>query len=354
LSALDPRLAPFDALVKAKQHFVLSTHVNPDGDGLGSEVALGLYLKACGKDVTVFNDGRAPHNFAFLERLLPLEAFDPARAEELFARAEVLVVLDMQNRERLGRVAPFVDRPGLTTVILDHHVGDAAFGQVNVVLPEKAATGELVYDYIKQDPGRFTRPMAEALYTALVTDTGSFRHSNTDPDVHVMAAHLLTLGVESASVQAEINRHRHMDRLRFVGHLLQDLKTSEDGSIAWFEITPELFARYHVDGSDTEGLVDFPRTVPGVEAVMVLTDLGDGRIKVSLRSSGRVDVHRVATALGGGGHKFAAGITLEGPLDAARKTMLARLGESVAGLEPGSRPYAAAAAPPAGHQAARR
>lgn len=344
---MDPRWQAFDELVRTKQHFVLSTHVNPDGDGLGSEVALGLYLKARGKDVVVFNDGPAPHNFAFLEKLLTLEAFTPERAEAVFARAEVLVVLDMQNRERLGRVAPFVDRPGLMTVILDHHVGDAAFGQLNVVVPEKAATGELIYDYLKLDPERFTRPMADALYAALVTDTGSFRHSNTDSDVHLMAAHLLSLGVQSAVVQAEINRQRHMDRLRFVGQLLQDLKSSADGSIAWFEVTPELFARYHVDGSDTEGLVDFPRTVPGVEAVMMLTDLGDNRVKVSMRSSGRVDVNKVAQALGGGGHKFAAGITLTGALEDARRTMLASLEAAVAALDPAALPYAGAT-PPAG------
>ncbi|MEP7027828.1 MAG: bifunctional oligoribonuclease/PAP phosphatase NrnA [Candidatus Eisenbacteria bacterium] len=344
---LDSLWQPFEDLVQSKQSFVLSTHVNPDGDGLGSEVALGLYLLARGKDVVVFNDGRAPHNFAFLERLLPLEAFTPERAEAVFASAEVLVVLDMQNRERLGRVAPYVDRPGLLTVILDHHVGNAAFGQLNIVVPEKAATGELIYDYLKCDPERLSRPMADALYAALVTDTGSFRHSNTDPDVHRMAAHLLTLGVQSAVVQAEINRQRHMDRLRFVGQLLQDLKTSDDGSVAWFEVTPELFARYHVDGSDTEGLVDFPRTVPGVAAVMMLTDLGDDRVKVSLRSSGRVDVNRVAQSLGGGGHKFAAGITLAGSLAQARQTMLAGLAEAVGALDPAALPYAGVT-PPAG------
>jgi phosphoesterase RecJ-like protein len=337
----------FDALVKAKQHFVLSTHVNPDGDGLGSEVALALYLQALGKDAVVFNDGTAPHNFEFLEKLLPLEGFTPERADEVFGRAEVLIVLDMQNKERLGRVAAYADRPGLTTVILDHHVGDAAFGQINVVVPEKAATGELIYDYLKRDGARLTQPMAIALYTALVTDTGSFRHSNTDPDVHAMAAHLLELGVESAVVQAQINRHRHMGRLRFIGHLLQDLKTSADGAIAWFEVTPELFERYDVDGSDTEGLVDFPRTVPGVEAVMMLTDLGNGKVKVSLRSSGRVDVHGVAQSLGGGGHRFAAGITLEGTLSEARARMLASLGQAVAGLDPAARAYAGSA-PPAG------
>jgi phosphoesterase RecJ-like protein len=344
----DPRWDAFDALVKARQHFVLSTHVNPDGDGLGSEVALGLYLKAIGKDVVVFNDGPAPHNFAFLERLLPLEAFTPERAEEVFGKAEVLIVLDMQNQERLGRVAPYARRPGLTTVILDHHVGDAAFGQVNVVVPEKAATGELIYDYLKRDPARLTREIAEALYAALVTDTGSFRHSNTDPDVHAMAAHLLELGVQSAVIQSQINRHRHMDRLRFVGHLLQHLKTTDDGAIAWFEVTPELFERYDVDGSDTEGLVDYPRTVPGVEAVMMLTDLGNGRVKVSLRSSGRVDVHRVAEALGGGGHKYAAGITLEGSLEEARRKMLTNLTEAVARLDPAISAYAGSA-PPAGN-----
>ncbi len=102
----------------------------------------------------------------------------------MFADAEVAVVLDMQNEERLGRLRPYLSRPGVTVAILDHHVGTPSFGHVHVVLPEKAATGELVYDLVRRTPGALTRPMAEALYTALVTDTGSFRHSNTDPDVH--------------------------------------------------------------------------------------------------------------------------------------------------------------------------
>jgi phosphoesterase RecJ-like protein len=344
----DPRFAAFDALVAGTQHFVLSTHVNPDGDGLGSQVALGLALRAKGKDVVVFNDGRPPHNFAFLEKLFPLEGYSEPRAQEVFAKAEALVVLDMQNKERLGRVAPWADRAGLKVAILDHHVGDAAFGQVNVVVPEKAATGELVYDWLVHDGVTLTAEMAQALYVALVTDTGSFRHSNTDPDVHAMAAHLLELGVESAVVQAEINRHRHMDRLRFVGHLLQNLSTSDDGTIAWFEVTPELFEKYDVDGSDTEGLVDFPRTVKGVEAVMLLTDLGSGKVKVSMRSSGRVDVHAVAHALGGGGHRFAAGITLDGTLAEARAKLLASLGAAIAALPEGTRPFDHAAKAAAG------
>jgi phosphoesterase RecJ-like protein len=335
-----PDFRAFDALVASKRNFVLTTHVNPDGDGLGSEVALALWLASLGKQVTILNDGGMPDNFEFLGQLFPVETFTLERAEQVFADAEVAVVLDMQNEERLGRLRPYLARPTVTVAILDHHVGAPAFGQVHVVLPEKAATGELVYDLIRRTPGALTRPMAEALYTALVTDTGSFRHSNTDPDVHAMAATLLELGVESAVIQSWIHRHRHMDRLRFVGHLLSNLKTSDDGSVAWFEVTPDLFTRYDVDATDTEGLVDFPRTVPGVEAVMLLTDLGDGRIKASLRSSGRVDVQKVAQIFGGGGHRFAAGATLDGPLDAASARLRAALAAAVAGLDPNVRAYA--------------
>ncbi|MGH7725190.1 MAG: DHH family phosphoesterase [Candidatus Eiseniibacteriota bacterium] len=338
------RWQELDALVAARQRFVLTTHVNPDGDGLGSEVALGLYLKKLRKDVTILNDGRFPSNFEYLNLHFPIETFTPERAEEVFGSAEVLVVLDMQNKERLGRLGPYAERKGLQVVILDHHVGDAAFGNLNIVVPEKAATGELLYDYLKRDPARLDRPIAEALYTALVTDTGSFRHSNTDADVHAMAGHLLELGVESAVVQAWINQHRHVDRLRFIGHMLMNLKSTPDGTVAWFEVGPELFARYGVESSDTEGLVDFPRTVPGVEAVMLLTELSDGHVKVSMRSSGRVDVNRIAQARGGGGHRFAAGVTLAGTLPEVREKLLADFAEAIAGLDPSAPRYAPAPA----------
>jgi phosphoesterase RecJ-like protein len=333
----------FDALVRDRQRFVLTTHVNPDGDGLGSEVALGLWLRAKGKDVAILNDGKAPWNFDFLARHFPLDHWTPERAEELFAKAEVLVVLDTQNKERLGRIAPYADRKGLDVVVLDHHVGDAAFGTVNVVQPEKAATGELVYDLIRREPNALTTPIAEALYAALVTDTGSFRHSNTDPDVHAMAGDLLARGVESAVVQARINASRNVDRLRFVGRLLTELQTTSDGTVAWFEVRRDHLKRYGVESSDTEGLVDFPRSVPGVEAVLLLTELEDGRVKSSLRSSGRVDVHAVATELGGGGHRYAAGATLDGPIEAARDRVIGLLQGAISRLDPGARRYAGAA-----------
>jgi bifunctional oligoribonuclease and PAP phosphatase NrnA len=319
-----------EELIAARRRFVLTTHVNPDGDGLGSETALALYLRGIGKDVVVLNDGPTPHNFQFLKRSFSHEAFSEERAREVFENAEVLVILDTQARSRLGQLAPFVDWPGLTVVIIDHHLGEPAFGQVRVINPQACATGELVYDLVRRHPGALTLPMAEGLYAALVTDTGSFRFSNTDPQAHAMAAHLLALGVKPEPLLAQIHQHRHPDRLRFLGTVLSHLQLSADGSVSWLEADRELMSRFDVDGSDTEGLVDFPRGLPGVEAVVLFTEAENGRVKVSFRSTGRVDVDSVARSFGGGGHRAASGALVRGPLPEARERVLQAVEEAVA------------------------
>lgn len=319
-----------DALVERHRRFVLTTHVNPDGDGLGSEVAMALYLRGLGKEVTVINEGEVPHNYAFLAESCPIESFAEARAREVMAGAEALIVLDTSVPARLGGMAQFLGRPGLAVVVLDHHLGEAGFAQLACVMPQACATGELVYDFVRRRPEAWTRPLAEALYTALVTDTGSFRFSNTDPAAHAMAAHLLELGVRPEPLVAVIYQHRHPDRLRFIGEVLRGLSLTPDGGIAWLTIERETMRRFRVDGGDTEGLVDFPRTVPGVEAVALFTETAQGGVKVSFRSSGSVDVDAVARSFGGGGHRAAAGATVAGPLESARQRVLARLGEEVA------------------------
>lgn len=319
-----------DALVERCQRFVLTTHVNPDGDGLGSEVALALYLESLGKQVVILNDGNLPPNYTYLARSHAIESFDEARAREIFAAAEVLIVLDTCARPRLGRVGSYLEQPGLHVVVIDHHLGEAKFATLSIVVPEACAAGELVYDFIRRRPESWTRPMAEALYTSLVTDTGSFRFANTDPPAHAMAAHLLELGVQPEPLLALIHQHRHADRLRFLGAVLTRLQVTPDGAIAWLEADRDTMTRFDVNGTDTEGLVDFPRAIPGVEAVALLTETEAGRIKLSLRSTGRVDVDSVARGFGGGGHRAAAGALLRGPLEAARERVLEALAGAVA------------------------
>jgi phosphoesterase RecJ-like protein len=320
---------PLEKLIVGKQRFVLTTHMNPDGDGLGSEVALALHLASRGKDVTVLNDGAVPPNFDFLARLFPMEPFDETWAREVMDAADAVILLDTAVRPRLGRVAPLLSRDGLEIVILDHHLGEPKFGTLAIVVPQACAAGELVYDFVRRQPGGITRPIAEALYTALVTDTGSFRFSNTDPEAHAMAAHLVAAGASPEPLHAVIYQHRHAGRVRFQGDVWSRLSLTEDGRVAWMEVDRATMHKFGVDSTDTEGLVDFPRNIRGVEAVALLSETTNGELKVSLRSTGRVNVERVAASFGGGGHRAAAGATIAGPLAAGRERVVAALRHAV-------------------------
>src|SRR5262245_20293868 len=310
---------PLESLIARHQRFILTTHMNPDGDGLGSEVALGLYLQGLGKDVTILNDGKLPPNFEFLTRMIPVEPFHEKTAREKIERAGAVIIVDTAVLARLGRVGALLTGPGLEVAILDHHLGDPQFGDVVIVLPSACAAGELVYDFLRRQPGGITQPIAEALYTAIVTDTGSFRFSNTDPEAHAMAAHLIAAGARPEPMHAAIYEHRHPGRVRFQGDVWSKLSLTDDGTIAWMEVDRDTMAKYGVDSADTEGLVDFPRNIRGVEAVALLSETPTGEAKISLRSTGRVNVEQVAAKFGGGGHRAAAGATLPGPLAAARE-----------------------------------
>jgi bifunctional oligoribonuclease and PAP phosphatase NrnA len=321
-----PDRAAFHAFVERHQRFLLTTHINPDGDGLGSEVAVALWLRARGRSVRVLNDSALPDAFTFLAREQPIEAFEDALAEQLFAQADALVVLDTSNRQRIGRLAPVVDRHAIAVAVVDHHVTHSrGFGQVNVIEPDASSTGELVYDLINEAGGAITPAIAEALYVALMTDTGSFRYSNTDTHAHRMAADLLSHGLDPQRLHAQVHSHASAARLRFFGEVLARLDLLANGRLVVLEASPEQFQHHGLMGPDTEGLVDLPRSIAGVEAVALFSELEPGKIKVSMRSTGRVAIDQVAARLGGGGHPHAAGVLMRGTRADARARILPEL-----------------------------
>jgi phosphoesterase RecJ-like protein len=325
----------FHAFARRHQRFLLTTHINPDGDGLGSEVALGLWLRSAGKSVKVLNDSVVPDAFTFLTHSQPMESFEPELAELRFAEAEALVVLDTSNRQRIGRLAPLLDRHLIPVAVVDHHVSHArGFGQVNVIEPDASATGEIVYDLIRESSGSITPEIAEALYVALMTDTGSFRYSNTDSHAHRMAADLLSHGLDPQRIHAKVHSHASAGRLRFFGEVLSDLEIREDGRVVVLEANPDQFQRHGLLGADTEGLVDIPRSISGVEVVALFSEVEPGKVKVSLRSTGRVTIDRIATELGGGGHPHAAGVLLRGTRTEARERILSEVAKLIANMEP--------------------
>jgi phosphoesterase RecJ-like protein len=328
--------AAFHEFLGRHRKFLLTTHINPDGDGLGSEAALALWLHERGREVRILNDSVMPPAFVFLARHATFESFEPGIAEERLNWADALIVLDTSNKQRIGRMAPLLDQHAIPIAIVDHHVSHATgFGQVNVIEPEASATGEILYDLIREGGGTITPEIAEALYVAVMTDTGSFRYSNTDTHAHRMAADLLTHGLDPQRLHAQVHSHASAERLRFFGEVLSALELMQDGRLVVLDAAPEQFSRHGLSGADTDGLVDLPRTIAGVEVVVLFSEVEAGKVKVSLRSTGRVSIDQVATRLGGGGHIHAAGVLLRGSRADARARILPELAKLIAALSPG-------------------
>jgi phosphoesterase RecJ-like protein len=324
-SETSPRRA-FHEFIARHQRFLLTTHINPDGDGLGSEAAMALWLGSAGKSVAILNDAVVPPAFVFLTRHVPMETFEPPLAELRFTEADAIVVLDTSNRQRIGRLAPYLDRHVIPVAVVDHHVSHAhGFGQVNVIEPEASATGEILYDLIRESGAEITFDIAEALYVALMTDTGGFRYSNTDTHAHHMAADLLGHGLDPQRLHAMVHSHASAGRLRFFGEVLSVLELECQGRLVIMEAAPEQFHKHGLVGADTDGLVDLPRTIAGAEAVVLFSEVEPGKVKVSMRSTGRVTIDHVATRLGGGGHAHAAGVLLRGSRAEARERILPEL-----------------------------
>jgi bifunctional oligoribonuclease and PAP phosphatase NrnA len=320
----------FHEFVAAHKRFLLTTHVNPDGDGLGSEVAVAQWLRGMGKTAHSLNDSLVPAAYLFLTRTETLETFEPELAERRLGETEAVIVLDTSNRQRIGRLAPFLDRFPLPIAVVDHHVSHAGFGKVNVIEPEASSTGEIVYDLIRESGAALTRVIAEALYVALMTDTGSFRYSNTDSHAHRMAAELLSHGLDPQKIHAQVHSHASAGRLRFFGEVLSRLELLEGGRLVVLEASPEQFQAHGLSGSDTEGLVDMPRSIAGVDVVALFSEVEPGKVKVSLRSTGRIAIDQVCARLGGGGHPHAAGVLLRGTRAEARARVLPDLAQRIA------------------------
>jgi len=339
VTEISPSRRAFHDFVARHQRFLLTTHVNPDGDGLGSEVALGLWLLSLGKSVRILNDASVPAAFRFLTQTLSVEAYASELAEQRFTEADAFVVLDTSNKPRIGRLANHLDGHVIAIAVVDHHVSHAhGFGQVNLIEPEASATGEIVYQLIREAGGTLTREIGEALYVALMTDTGSFRYSNTDPAAHQMAAELLSLGLDPQRLYAQVHSHASAERMRFFGEVLSALELSCEGRLVILEATPEMFRKHGLSGSDTDGLVDLPRGISGAEVVALFSEVEPNKVKVSLRSTGRVTIDAVATRLGGGGHPHAAGVMLHATRAEARSRVLPELERIVNTLQPTGQP----------------
>jgi phosphoesterase RecJ-like protein len=315
---------PLANLLTAHDRFLVTTHVRPDGDALGSEVGMTGLLRQKGKDVRVVNASPTPPRYDFLDPKNTLfEHFGTHVHSSDLADREVLVILDLSAWGQLGEMAEFVRGFRGPKVVVDHHVGEDELGATFLKDTAAEATGTLVAQATRALGGAFTPEMAVGLLTALAMDTGWFRHSSTRPGTLRLAADLMESGAAVDRIYRLLFERNTLGRLKMMGQALVGLKTDLDGRIAYAAVTRADLERTGAIPPDTEDLVDYTVSLRGVEVGLLFIEMKKGGIKLSLRSRTGFDCASLAAQFGGGGHRAAAGATLPDPLGQCLPRVLA-------------------------------
>jgi phosphoesterase RecJ-like protein len=319
-------------IIRRGRRFLLTCHVRPDGDALGSMLGLAAILRALGKEVVTFNADPVPEYLRFLPG-----AAEVLRSLPRDGSFDATFVTDTASRALLPEGLPPPERRG-PLVVVDHHTAHDGFGDVALREIDAVATGVVVLRLMR-DLGleRVPSEAAAPLYTALVTDTGGFRYQGTTAETMRLGAELIEAGADPWTVAYNVFEGWVPARLRLLGAVLETLRTTHDGRIATLLVTRQMLARLGADDDMVEGLVNYARMQRGVEIAALVWEWhpldGAPRVKLSLRSRGRADVSRIAVALGGGGHRAAAGATVEGDVDEARALVLAEAERELARLD---------------------
>jgi phosphoesterase RecJ-like protein len=312
--------APFVDLVRRRRHFLLTTHVRPDPDGLGSMLALAGALDRLGKSVEMVVASTYPPRYDFLDPARRVRRFDPG---SVGAGTDAIVVLDTGTWNQLGDFGAYLRQSSADKAVIDHHLTQDDLGAVRLVDTTAEATGRLVFEALAALGVPLDTALAQHLFIALATDTGWFRHSNTTPATFALAGDLQAAGARPTEAYESLYERNSLPRLRLMGVVLGRLQTAAAGRIAWTEIHRGDYAATGAIPQDSEELINYPRSVAGVEVALLLAEQPRGGIKVSLRSRAGVDAARLAEQFGGGGHRQAAGAVLDTTLDDARARVLA-------------------------------
>jgi phosphoesterase RecJ-like protein len=322
--------APEDLLRKIRQgnRFLLTSHINPDGDAIGSELGLARLLRQLGKGAVVWNQDETPAIYRPLpgSERVHSGAEPPAGFPEKF---DAVIVLECPSPDRTG-LEPHL--AALPVINIDHHLGNQHYGAVNWVDSAAPAVGEMVYRLAQTLKVALDPEVANCLYLTLVTDTGGFRFSNATAIAFEAAASLVRDGAQPEQVSQWLYESQPLPVVRLLGEMLRTLELHEGGRIAIVRLDPEMFARAGAAAGDAEGLIDYARSIAGVEAVGLVRRRDDGSNKVSLRSRGEVDIEKIARHHGGGGHRNAAGYTLAGETSAVQGQVVADLTAALAAL----------------------
>lgn len=321
----------FRSLLSDAKRVLISTHQLPDGDGLGAETALFHYLKRAKKSCRVYNPDPVPKRYRFLD---PKGQFLLGPGEvELWDQCDLWVIVDTNDPRRLGPLWGELSLRSKKIVFLDHHPDVISSAEIsyppNALLVsdhESSSIGELLHHLFGElNLATFNRDIAMGLYVSVMTDTNSFRYARTTPTAHRIAGEMIELGVNPEEVYQNIYSSKEPSHLQLLGKMLQDVKTSTNGRLAWIEIDYETRKKHKATADDTLSFLNLLLLLKEAEIICLFREEDDQHIRVSLRSKGRIVVNKIAMEYGGGGHEFAAGFAVSAPMDKTVKGVIERL-----------------------------
>jgi phosphoesterase RecJ-like protein len=311
----------FDLAIKQIQeseNIYIVSHVQPDGDNIGSILALWMALKNIKERVFILKTDEIPSDFLFLPNINIINEYNHDD------NIDLLITLDTSDESRLGKNKDLLNQ-AKTIINIDHHISNINFGHINIVDSNAAATGELVYKLINRLKIPINKDIASCIYTAISSDTGSFMYDNTSAETHEIAAELIRTGIDKGNININLYQSRSIERTMLFAKALETLKLYFENKVAIVKITRSMVEEVNAKMEDTEGIVSFIREIASVEVATILKEFNEEEIKVSMRSKRYVDVSSLCANLGGGGHIRAAGCTINSPIDIAEELILNEL-----------------------------
>jgi len=314
-----------EQIISENEKIFISTHINPDGDSLGSAFAMYHYLKKIGKDCRIINHSEVPLVYSFLNEK---EIFNEINDENIafIKNADLGIILDIGDFYRLGEVANVIEGTTIETINIDHHpLTENDFFTHNFINLDASSVGEILYSYFSSlGSDIIDKEMMLGIYSAVLTDTGSFRFSNTNQLSHEIAVDAIKMGINISEIYQNIYENSSVSRIKLLGNVIQKLNFDCNGELLWFSLNNDMVKEVDGTNQDFDGFTDFFRGIQGVEIALMLYDL-KGKVRLSFRSKGKYKVNNVAKKMGGGGHPFAAAALVDGEFSDVKSTVLGLL-----------------------------
>lgn len=307
--------------IKKREKILITTHINPEGDAIGSSLALALALSSIGKKISFYTADPVPNMLKFLPHCEMIK-----QVKKVNERFDAVIAVDCGDLGRVGFLSAD-NIPGDVLLNIDHHKTNDNFGTFNLV-EEVVASAELVYQVIRDLSIPITPEIATCIYTAILTETGSFRYANTNKNAFKISEEMVGFGADPWAIAEQVyNRNSH-GRIRLIGQILSNLGISDNGKIAWIIVREQMYKETGTTKEDVEDIINFPRSIEGVEVAILFRE-SKNDWKLSLRSNGNVDVSALATEFGGGGHSMAAGFFIKGDLEDVKQRVIGRVEKSL-------------------------